>query len=67
MKKKMNFHIKRAIMVLSTIAFLILIGGIGSCSMRLHQSDGHSVAADEPNHPSIAPDNETATLQKTGR
>ena len=33
MKKKMNPQTKRAVVVLSIIALLILIVGIGSCSM----------------------------------
>ena len=64
MKKKMNPQTKRAVVVLSIIALLILIAGIGSCSMQLRQSDGHPAITDEPNHPSAVPDEETVTLPK---
>ncbi|WFR59142.1 S-layer homology domain-containing protein [Anaerocolumna sp. AGMB13025] len=64
MKKKMNPQTKRAVMVLSIIALLILIAGIGSCSMQLRQSDDRPAVTDEPNHPSAVSDDETVTLPK---
>ncbi len=64
MKKKMNPQTKRAVVVLSIIALLILIAGIGSCSMQLRQSDGRPAITDESNHPSAAPDDEAVTLPK---
>lgn len=64
MKKKMNPQTKRAVVVLSIIAFLILIAGIGSCSMQLRQSDDRPAVTDEPNHPSVVPDDGTVTLPK---
>ncbi|MGC6175148.1 hypothetical protein [Lacrimispora sp. 38-1] len=64
MKKKMNPQTKRAVVVLSIIALLILIAGIGSCSMQLRQSDGRPAITDEPNHPSAVPDDKTVTIPK---
>lgn len=64
MKKKMNPQTKRAVVVLSIIALLILIAGIGSCSMQLRQSNGRPAITDESNHPSAAPDDKTVTLPK---
>lgn len=64
MKKKMNPQTKRAVVVLSIIALLILIAGIGSCSMQLRQSDGRPAITDESDHPSAAPDDEAVTLPK---
>ena len=64
MKKKMNPQTKRAVVVLSIIALLILIAGIGSCSMQLRQSDGRPAITDESNHPSAVPDDGTVTLPK---
>jgi large repetitive protein len=64
MKKKMNPQTKRAVVVLSIIALLILIAGIGSCSMQLRQSDDRPAVTDEPNYPSAVPDDGTVTLPK---
>ena len=64
MKKKMNPQTKRAVVVLSIIALLILIAGIGSCSMQLRQSNDRPAVTDEPNHPSAVPDDETVTIPK---
>ena len=64
MKKKMNPQTKRAVVVLSIIALLILIVGIGSCSMQLRQSDDRPAVTDEPNYPSAVPDDGTVTLPK---
>ncbi|MDK2965937.1 S-layer homology domain-containing protein [Lacrimispora sp.] len=64
MKKKMNPQTKRAVVVLSIIALLILIAGIGSCSMQLRQSDDRPAVTDEPNYPSAVPDGGTVTLPK---
>lgn len=64
MKKKMNPQTKRAVVVLSIIALLILIAGIGSCSMQLHQSDDRPATTDESAHPSAASDDEAVTLPK---
>lgn len=64
MKKKMNPQTKRAVVVLSIIALLILIAGIGSCSMQLRQSDDSPAVTDESDHPSAVTDDETVTLPK---
>ncbi|WP_312430925.1 S-layer homology domain-containing protein [Lacrimispora sp.] len=64
MKKKMNPQTKRVVVVLSIIALLILIAGIGSCSMQLRQSDNRPAVTDEPNHPIALPDEEAVTLPK---
>lgn len=64
MKKKMNPQTKRAVVVLSIIALLILIAGIGSCSMQLRQSNDRPAVTDEPDHPSTAPDDEAVTIPK---
>ena len=64
MKKKMNPQTKRAIVVLSIVALLILIVGIGSCSMQLRQSDDRPAVTNEPNPPSVVPDDETVILPK---
>lgn len=64
MKKKMNPQTRRAVVVLSIIALLILIAGIGSCSMQLRQSDDRPAVTDEPNYPSAVPDDGTVNLPK---
>jgi hypothetical protein len=64
MKKKMNPQTKRAVVVLSIIALLILIAGIGSCSMQLRQSDDRPAVTDESDHPSAVSDDEAVTLPK---
>lgn len=64
MKKKMNPQTKRAVVVLSIIALLILIAGIGSCSMQLRQSDNRPAVTDESDYPSAVPNDETVTLPK---
>lgn len=64
MKKKMNPQTKRAVVVLSIIALLILIAGIGSCSMKLRQSDNRPAVTDESDHPIAVPNDETVTLPK---
>ena len=64
MKKKMNPQTKRAVVVLSIIALLILIVGIGSCSMQLRQSDDSPAVTDESDYPSAVPDDETVTIPK---
>lgn len=64
MKKKMNPQTKRAVVVLSIIALIILIAGIGSCSMQLRQSDDSPAVTDKTNHPGAIPDDGTVTLPK---
>ena len=64
MKKKMNPRTKRTVVVLSIIALLILIAGIGSCSMQLRQSDDRPAVTDESDHPSAVSDDETVTHPK---